>query len=351
MTFEKKILAEMPKCYALGMFEGEDTPSFLAAVEKDGPIRRFTLDGEPLETVAPGPGGVMTITQVPGRKDQFLATRKFFSPNFGGDDAAIASYTKQADGSWSEQILCDLPYVHRFGILKAANGQLWVLACSIKGGAETGVKDDWRTPGAVWAAPLSDNLEQYTADNQLKLTCVANYQVQNHGFWTAPDKSYALISTAAGVFRYVPPSTPEGSWDVTCLLVQPTSDIVATDFDGDGKLEILTFSKFHGDTLAIWHEGQTRDRYEQVWCDPQKRSFLHALWAADLNGEKCAVIGNRKDGRDLLLVRYVDGEYTVDVIDHDLGPANCMVYRYDGSDYIVAAYRETDQLALYKVVE
>ena len=33
MTFEKKILAEMPKCYALGMFEGEDTPSFLAAVE------------------------------------------------------------------------------------------------------------------------------------------------------------------------------------------------------------------------------------------------------------------------------------------------------------------------------
>jgi FG-GAP repeat protein len=52
-----------------------------------------------------------------------------------------------------------------------------------------------------------------------------------------------------------------------------------------------------------------------------------------------------------LLVRYVDGEYTVDVIDHDLGPANCMVYRHDGSDYIVAAYRETDQLALYKVVE
>lgn len=82
----------------------------------------------------------MTITQVPGRKDQFLATRKFFSPNFGGDDAAIASYTKQADGSWSEQILCDLPYVHRFGILKAADGQLWVLACSIKGGAETGVR-------------------------------------------------------------------------------------------------------------------------------------------------------------------------------------------------------------------
>ena len=86
MTFEKKILAEMPKCYALGMFEGEDTPSFLAAVEKDGPIRRFTLDGEPLETVAPGPGGVMTITQVPGRKDQtvrglsrFFATSLMFT--------------------------------------------------------------------------------------------------------------------------------------------------------------------------------------------------------------------------------------------------------------------------------
>ncbi len=75
-------------------------------------------------------------------------------------------------------------YVHRFGILKAADGRLGFL--SIRGGARTGAKDDGALQGAVWAAPLSDNLEQYTADNQLKLTmCCPTYQVQSHGFWTA----------------------------------------------------------------------------------------------------------------------------------------------------------------------
>lgn len=349
MKYIKQILAQMPKCYALGMFYGDDAPSFLAAVEKDGPIRRFALDGTPMETVAEGPGGVMTIVQVPGRNDQFLATRRFFSPNFGGADAAIASYTREAGGSWTERTLCDLPYVHRFGLLKGADGQLWVLACTIKGDAETGVKDDWRTPGAVWAAPLSDRLEEHTDDNQVALTCVASCQVQNHGFWTAPDRSYALIATAAGVFRYTPPATPEDTWGVTCLIVQPTSDIVMNDFDGDGKPEILTFSRFHGDTLSVWHEGEVKDRYELVWTDSEKRDFLHALWATELDGKKVAVIGNRKAGRDLLLVYYADGRYCVDVIDHDLGPANCLVFNDGTHDRIVAAYRETDQLALYTV--
>ncbi len=82
------------------------------------------------------------------------------------------------------------------------------------------------------------------------------------------------------------------------------------------------------------HEGSDRDRYEQIWCGPEAQ-LPRALWAADLNGEKCAVIGNRKDGRDLLLVRYVDGEYTVDAIDHDLGPANCMVYRQTAKDILL----------------
>lgn len=349
MKYTKQVIAQMPKCYAVGMFDGSDASSFLAAVEKEGPIRRFALDGTPMETVAKGPGGIMTIAQVPRRNDQFLATRKFFSPNFGGADAAIASYTHEAHDAWTERTLCDLPYVHRFGLLEGTDGTLWLLACTIKGTAETGVKDDWRVPGAVWAAPLNGQLEQYDDKNQLELTCIASCQVQNHGFWTAPDKSFALISTAAGVFRYVPPASPEGEWDITCLIIQPTSDIVVADLDGDGANEILTFSKFHGDTLSIWHETEIKDRYELVWTDPSKREFLHALWAGDIAGKRVAIIGHRKEARDLLLVHYTDGTYHVDVIDHDLGPANVWAYNDGTNDRIIAAYRETDQLALYTV--
>ncbi|MCI6273193.1 MAG: hypothetical protein MR611_00815 [Coriobacteriaceae bacterium] len=350
MEFTKKVIAEMPKAYAVGAFDGPDARSFVVGVEKDGPIRRFALEGTAMETVAEGPGGVMTVTQVPGRDDQLLATCEFFSPNFGGDTAHIRTYTRAADGTWDSTKLCDLPYVHRFGLLTGADGQLWLIACTIKGACRQ-IKNDWQRPGAVWAAPLDGCLEDHDDANQIELTELAGCQLQNHGFWVAPDRSYALISTAAGVFRYMPPVVTGDPWDVACLIVQPTSDICVADFDGDGKDEILTLSSFHGDTLSIWHAGAASDTYERVWEDPEKRPFLHAIWSGELGGTVCAVVGNRKGGRDLLRVFYADGSYQVEAIDHDRGPANCLVTMDEsGTQRVVAANRETDEVALYELV-
>ena len=337
MQYSKKVIASMPKAYAIGMFEGEDARSFVIGVEKDGPIRRFALDGTPMETVTEGPGGVMTITQVPGRKDQLLATSEFFSPNYGGDTAGIVSYTRAADGTWSS---------HRFGVLVGADGQLWLIACTIKGACRK-IKNDWLTPGAVYVAKLGDSLETETVE----LTELSGCQLQNHGFWTNEDHTLALVSTAAGVFRYVPPATADGEWSVSCLIVQPTSDICVADFDGDGKDEILTLSAFHGDTLSVWHEGDTEDTYKKVWEDPEKRDFLHAIWSGTIAGEPCAVIGNRKAGRDLFRVHFADGTYQLEMIDHDRGPANCWVFTDGDTTRIIAANRETDEVALYDVTE
>ena len=346
MQYSKKVIASMPKAYAIGMFEGEDARSFVIGVEKDGPIRRFALDGTPMETVTEGPGGVMTITQVPGRKDQLLATSEFFSPNYGSDTAGIVSYTRAADGTWSSHRICDLPYVHRFGVLVGADGQLWLIACTIKGACRK-IKNDWLTPGAVYVAKLGDSLETETVE----LTELSGCQLQNHGFWTNEDHTLALVSTAAGVFRYVPPATADGEWSVSCLIVQPTSDICVADFDGDGKDEILTLSAFHGDTLSVWHEGDTEDTYKKVWEDPEKRDFLHAIWSGTIAGEPCAVIGNRKAGRDLFRVHFADGTYQLEMIDHDRGPANCWVFTDGDTTRIIAANRETDEVALYDVTE
>lgn len=347
MQYQKNAIAEMPLAYAIGTFDGDDAESFLIGVEKQGPIERFALDGTHMETVAEGPGGVMTIAQVPGRNDQVMATCEFFSPNYGGDTAHIRVYTRNAEGTWASNKLCDLPYVHRFGLLKGADGTTYVIACTIKGACRE-IKNDWQTPGAVWGAALENPAESYEDNNQLKLELLAGAQLQNHGFWYAPDRSYALVSTAAGVFRYVPPAKPGEPWDIKCLIVQPTSDICVADFDGDGKEEILTFSAFHGDTLRIWHVGESEDTYTCVWEDPEKRNFLHAIWSGELAGEPCAVIGNRKDGRDLLRV-YFDGEYKLELIDHDFGPANCWVIEDKGTQRIIAANRETNEVALYTV--
>ena len=346
MQYSKKVIASMPKAYAIGTFDGADARSFVIGVEKDGPIRRFALDGTPMETVTEGPGGVMTIAQVPGRNDQLLATSEFFSPNYGSDTAGIVAYTRAADGTWSSNRICDLPYVHRFGLLTGADGQLWLIACTIKGACRQ-IKNDWLTPGAVYVAKLGDALES----EQVELTELAGCQLQNHGFWCAPDHSYALVSTAAGVFRCVPPADDSDEWSVSCLIVQPTSDICVADFDGDGKDEILTLSAFHGDTLSVWHEGEVEDTYAKVWEDPEKRDFLHAIWSGEIYGEKCAVIGNRKGGRDLFRVHYADGSYQLEMIDHDRGPANCWVIEDGDATRIVAANRETDEVALYDVSE
>lgn len=346
MQYSKKVIASMPKAYAIGMFDGEDAKSFVIGVEKDGPIRRFALDGTPMETVTEGPGGVMTIAQVPGRRDQLLATSEFFSPNFGADTAGIVSYTRAADGTWSSHRICDLPYVHRFGVLTGADGQLWLIACTIKGSCRK-IKNDWLTPGAVYVAKLGDHLETETVE----LTELSGCQLQNHGFWTNADHTLALVSTAAGVFRYVPPATADGDWSVSCLIVQPTSDICVADFDGDGHDEILTLSAFHGDTLSVWHETENEDTYAKVWEDPEKRDFLHAIWSGEIYGEPCAVIGNRKGGRDLFRVRYADGSYQLEMIDHDRGPANCWVLTDGDVTRVIAANRETDEVALYDVTK
>ena len=346
MQYSKKVIASMPKAYAIGMFDGEDAKSFVIGVEKDGPIRRFALDGTPMETVTEGPGGVMTITQVPGRKDQLLATSEFFSPNFGSDTAGIVSYTRAADGTWSSHRICDLPYVHRFGVLTGADGQLWLIACTIKGACRK-IKNDWLTPGAVYVAKLGDHLETETVE----LTELSGCQLQNHGFWTNADHTLALVSTAAGVFRYVPPATADGDWSVSCLIVQPTSDICVADFDGDGHDEILTLSAFHGDTLSVWHETENEDTYAKVWEDPEKRDFLHAIWSGEIYGDPCAVIGNRKGGRDLFRVHYADGSYQLEMIDHDRGPANCWVLTDGDVTRVIAANRETDEVALYDVTK
>lgn len=347
MNYKKKILATMPKCYAIATMHADDKDSFLIGVEKSGSCRRFSLDGYSLETVCDGPGGVMTMLQVPNCKNQFLSTSEFYSPNCGGENARIVIYTHKNDGSWTVETLCELPYVHRFGIVKGADGKNWLLACTIKSACE--YREDWRYPGKVFVAPLPENLNQFHAGNPLKMTVLRDGQLKNHGFFTASDLSYALISTQEGVFKYTPPSVQNGEWTIDCLLKKPVSDMTLVDFDRDGKQELLTFSEFHGDELCVYHLDE-QGQYKQVYQHPEKLPFLHAIWGGMFNGEPCAIVGHRKGNRDLLIIRFdLQSGYTVNLIDHDRGPTNVLVYSNKGTDCIVAANRETDEVALYTV--
>ena len=347
MKFSKRVIADDLKLnYAIAMFAGDDGESFLIATEKDGPCLRFDLDGNLMETVNEGPGGVMTMAQVPGKGNQFLTTQEFYSPNCGADDARISIVSRKGKNNWEVATLCDMPYVHRFGILQAADGRHYLIACTIKSACE--YREDWRFPGKIFVAPLPDDLSVYHSDHQLKLDVLRDGQLKNHGFFVAADHSYCLIATAREVMKLTPPTRPGAAWDVETLLEKSVSDICLADFDEDGREELLTLSEFHGARLEIF-KPDADGKYVQVYEHPAELPFLHAILSTKINGKPIAVIGHRKGERDLYIVQWNSNSEAYELlrIDHDRGPANVCAYERDGKLHIIATNRETNEVALY----
>ena len=115
MKARKTVIAQLEKCYALGTFRYDGVDHVVASAERKNPCYTFDLEGKLCDTVWDAPGGVMTVTQVPGQPI-LMATQKFFSP----DDSAEAKivYYRRVDGTWKCELLCELPFVHRFGVLE-----------------------------------------------------------------------------------------------------------------------------------------------------------------------------------------------------------------------------------------
>ena len=53
----------------------------------------------------------------------------------------------------------------------------------------------------------------------------------------------------------------------------------------------------------------------------------------------------------MLAVYYRDGQYVVDILDCDVGPANAMSYELNGNSVIISANREVNEIAYYTVQE
>lgn len=361
MHLEKKVIASLPKCYAITVLESGGERSFLVATEKAGECQRFTLAGDYLETLWSEPGGIMTMKQVPGSNGAFISTHKFFSPNDSKDAYLVLAEPVDATGapvnslseehSWNIKTLTPLPFVHRFDIL-TVNGRNYLIACCLKSDHE--FKEDWNHPGKIFVCELPDDLSPYNENNPLPLTELKGGLTKNHGYGPCvmPDGlPGSLVTAEEGVFRVAPPRTADGEWTVEQILDVPTSDCTELDLDGDGVKELLTYGPFHGATLRIYKP--VDGKYEQVYEYPGELEFLHAIWSGELQGVPTALVGFRRGDRDLLAIRYNSetSTYDIQVLDHDRGPTNVAVFQEAGVDYIIATNRETDEVALYKVTE
>ena len=342
---EKKVLAELEKCYSIAPLQYQGEPHILVAAEKTDRCILFDAQGNEKATVWEGPGGVMTMVQVPGTDGQFLATHKFYSPN-DSKEAKIVIATPDGSGKWDIRTLVDLPFVHRFDILPSG-GDHYLIACTLKSGHE--YKEDWRSPGKIYVAKLPEDLSGYDEDHQLELQVLKDGMLKNHGYYKVIENGTvsSVVCSADGVFRCYPPKDQDSEWTVEQLLDTPASDATMIDLDQDGEMELLVLSPFHGDEIRIYKN--VEGTYEEVYQYPEKAEFLHAIWSGNINGKPAAVIGHRKGARRLLMFSW-SGEkkkYVFRTLDDDCGPANAYGYSADGKDVLIATNREINEIAMY----
>ena len=342
MKAEKKKIADLTLCYWVTTLQYRGKRHLLVASEKEYSCLLFDEYGNLVDEVWKGPGGTMTAVQLPGVDGAFLATHRMYSPNNCKEASIVLCWHE--DKEWKIKTLLELPGVHRFDVL-TRNGMNYLIACTIKSDYE--YKDDWRFPGKVVACALPDDLTDLPGDYRLSVEVIREGLLKNHGY--SRDEGTAVVTSNEGVFRFIPPAAPSDSWEAEKLLDEPTSDALLLDFDGDGEKEMLTLSPFHGDTLKVFKK--TSGVFEPVFEYEKKIAFAHAICASEISGKSFAVIGHRKGDRDLLAVKHTDSGYTVETLDHDVGPANAISFRLDGKTRILSANREINEVAYYTLSE
>ena len=350
MKANKRVLANLNKCYSLAKLNYQGKEHFLVAAEKTDRCLLFDLDGNEVATVWEGPGGVMTMEQIPGTDGVFLTTQKFYSPNDSAQ-ASIMLVEPDGEGGFRRRKLLDLPFVHRFGILERG-GVRYLAAATLK--SAHAYKEDWTCPGRIWVGELPEDLSPYNEDNPLPVTALVSGLYHNHGFCkvTRDGVQSAVFGSDQGVIKVTPPKSRGGEWTCETLLESPVSDMLLADFDGDGEDELLTLSPFHGDTVRIYKKQE--GKYQVIYTYEKPLPFLHAIWLDNIGGKEVAFIGNRKGKRYLMAISCTDAEeltFQADILDEGAGPANAMTYRYQNKVYLVAANRETDEIALYELTE
>ncbi len=344
MKVEKKVVFRLTKCYSIAPLHYRGQDCILVAAEKTDRCLLFDRKGELLDTIWEGPGGTMSMVQIPGSDGQFLATQKFYSPNDSADAEIVAVYPEE-NGGWGVRTLVKLPHVHRFDIVKR-NGTNYLVACTLKSGHK--YKDDWSMPGKVYAAALPDDFTAFDKEHPLELQVIRENMLKNHGYYrvTANDMDTCLISAECGVFRFFPPEKTEGEWEVEQLLDAPASDAVLADFDGDGEKELAVIAPFHGNHIRIYKK--RGNGLEKVYEYEKPADFSHAIYGGELCGRQTLVVGHRGGEKSLLAFRWEEtGGYRSELIDKDCGSANVFHYVHEGKDVLISANREIDEIALY----
>ena len=342
LTVQKEVLANITKCYALCPITLKGVPGFLLGTEKEGGCYFYDLQGKLVEPIWTDFGGLMSIVPYPGAENAFLATQEFYSPNNSAESRIVLAYWDGA--SWQVHTLVQLPFVHRFDAFQV-EGVNHLIACTIKDAHE--FKDDWNHPGKIYVGELPQDPRD--ALHGVNLRVLLDGLVKNHGYarHSVDGVPHPLVTSESGVLQLTPPMGGE-DWKTTALSDIPTSDAALLDMDGDGKEELFTYGPFHGDSFSIFRQ-DLKGNWARVFIRDTDLPFLHAIWVGEILGTPTLLVGHRRGQNALYAVTYdeTDSEYKFEKLDEGAGPSN--VTYLPETQTIVAANRETDELAFYHI--
>ena len=116
----------------------------------------------------------------------------------------------------------------------------------------------------------------------------------------------------------------------------------------DNDLTAVTY----GECVSVYH--QSENGFVPVWTLEEEAPFSHAICGAYLAGEPTFVTGHRGGKKNLMAIRYdaAAQSYAMTILDEGREPANVMHFvKDDGTDILIAANRETDEVAIYEITE
>ncbi len=338
----KKILADLPMVYAVAVIQVAGKPFYMAASEaKDG--KCYLIDAETYEThlIWDSPGGVMNLVPIEEEKGSFLAIEKFF-PVFSSEQAFISRGELEiVNGTLTctKEKICDLPFVHRIGLIGAGARKTLVASTLCGGKAYT---EDWSIPGGVYVGV-------YHPFSQILLSQVQDGLIKNHGMFIKKEggRDVVLFCSHEGVFQL---KQNDGQWQVEKFLNDECSDVFLEDIDEDGVDELMTIQGFHGDQLVIYK--RLEGVYRLVESIPI--AFGHVLWAGKLCGHIGIIVGNRGGEKELNIYWRTSEigqkvEFEKQTVDKDIGPAQIVVRHHRHGDDILSANHGIGQLTLYQL--
>lgn len=340
---QKSVIDKISKCYSVNALQVDGKTKLIFAGEGDGSLSIYEGDSFEKKTViwdeTAQLGGTMTISTVEDKEGYFFVSTGFFT--MIQSETSSIYLVRYHNGCYSKVKVCDIPYLHRFDVVRVKNRR-YLIACTIHSGKKS--PEDWANPGKILVAQLPMDLDR---DVSVVPTVLMEGLTQNHGFNRVCEngKISVLVAAQNGVWKVTPPQEEDDAFQVEQIFDFPVSDVCTLDLDGDGALEYGVISPFHGDTFSVYKK--TEDGAVRIYEHPKVLDFYHAIYADTFQGVPTFVIGARKLDMDLYMVSW-DGEKIVtNVLETGAGSSNARIVHTGNGDLIMSANRQKDEAAIY----